>query len=235
MWYDNWHPLSPLIENFGERILDDSNLALDAKLESIIQGNSCNWPSVGSDLILELISSTPTALIPSERNKRVFQNSKCNTSMVVQNILDQISFRLRWCSPLAMLCLGYASYMAVSFVDVCSSEVCAFFGVEALSFLEGKSEWGNLARCRLWCFGGSESILSIFPIEGVCPGLPVCFAPSGFRDLLFVAVGDAVQAWMVSPPGWLGIVLVASCQRWVQWGVLGGCLWLLFVALAYGL
>ncbi|GFY94285.1 hypothetical protein Acr_09g0007310 [Actinidia rufa] len=104
MWYGNWHPLSPLIENFGERILDDSNLALDAKLESIIQGSSCNWPSAGSDLILELISSTPTALIPSEKNKRVFQNSKCNTSMVVQNIVDQISFRLRWCSPLAMLC-----------------------------------------------------------------------------------------------------------------------------------
>ena len=67
-----------------------------------------------------------------ERNKRIFQNSKCNTSMVVQNITsftrlsdlnenilngnfvydltvlcsltDQVSFRLRWCSPLAMLC-----------------------------------------------------------------------------------------------------------------------------------
>ncbi|GFY80218.1 hypothetical protein Acr_01g0000270 [Actinidia rufa] len=35
-----------------------------------------------------------------------------------------------------------------------------------------------------------------------------------------------------SSPGWLGIVLIASCQRWVQWGVLGGCLWLVFVALA---
>ena len=65
MWYDNWHPVSPLIEHFGEMILDDSNLALDAKLESIIQGGSWNWPSASSDLILELISNTPTALIPS--------------------------------------------------------------------------------------------------------------------------------------------------------------------------
>ncbi|GFY80214.1 hypothetical protein Acr_01g0000230 [Actinidia rufa] len=39
-----------------------------------------------------------------ERNKRVLQNSKCNVSMVVQNIVDQVSFRLRRCPPLAMLC-----------------------------------------------------------------------------------------------------------------------------------
>lgn len=40
LWYDNWHPLGPLVEKFGRRIIYDSGLAEDAKVSAILRNNS---------------------------------------------------------------------------------------------------------------------------------------------------------------------------------------------------
>ena len=54
-WFDNWHSLSPLLDHFGGRILDDNASPRNAKLESFIRGSSWNWPNATSHTLLEFI------------------------------------------------------------------------------------------------------------------------------------------------------------------------------------
>ncbi|XP_028125413.1 uncharacterized protein LOC114322337 [Camellia sinensis] len=65
LWYDNWHPLGPLWKKFGDRILYDSNLNSETKVNQIMDGDSWKWPVPNSWEIRELISSTPTSCRPN--------------------------------------------------------------------------------------------------------------------------------------------------------------------------
>lgn len=44
MWYDLWHPLGPLLDKFGSRIVYDSGLPLNAKVSLIVHNAGWTFP-----------------------------------------------------------------------------------------------------------------------------------------------------------------------------------------------
>lgn len=40
LWYDNWHPLGPLVSKFGTRIIYDSGISEDATVSAILSNNN---------------------------------------------------------------------------------------------------------------------------------------------------------------------------------------------------
>ncbi|XP_028119111.1 uncharacterized protein LOC114316615 [Camellia sinensis] len=65
LWFDNWHPIGPLWNKFGDRIIYDSALNSDTKVSKIIDGSSWKWPFPNSWEIQELISSTLVCFHPN--------------------------------------------------------------------------------------------------------------------------------------------------------------------------
>ena len=52
LWHDFWNPLGPILPLFGERILYDSAIHMNAYVASIMDGERWNWPvTVSVDLI----------------------------------------------------------------------------------------------------------------------------------------------------------------------------------------
>ncbi|KAL7254042.1 hypothetical protein ACSBR1_008397 [Camellia fascicularis] len=64
LWHDNWHPVGSIRDNFGDRIIYDSGLHEEAKVSSIVNGDSWNWPFPNSWEIRDLISLTPQTFKP---------------------------------------------------------------------------------------------------------------------------------------------------------------------------
>lgn len=44
LWFDNWHPLGPLLSKFGPRIVYDSGISKDAFVKAIIKDNQWAFP-----------------------------------------------------------------------------------------------------------------------------------------------------------------------------------------------
>ena len=44
LWFDNWHPLGPLVVRFGRHIIYDSGLGPHATVADVIQGREWAWP-----------------------------------------------------------------------------------------------------------------------------------------------------------------------------------------------
>lgn len=65
LWFDNWHPIGSLWAKFGDRIIYDSALGLDAKVKDIVDNDCWKWPVISSWEIKELIESTPPLSILS--------------------------------------------------------------------------------------------------------------------------------------------------------------------------
>ncbi|XP_028063697.1 uncharacterized protein LOC114266935 [Camellia sinensis] len=65
LWYDNWPPLGPLWKKFGDKILYNSSLNSETKVNQIVDGGSWKWHVPNSWEIRELISSTPTSYKPN--------------------------------------------------------------------------------------------------------------------------------------------------------------------------
>ena len=65
LWYDNWHPVGPLICKFGERIIRISGLGKEAKVEAIVEGSDWRWPTARSPVWLELQRATPSDFRPN--------------------------------------------------------------------------------------------------------------------------------------------------------------------------
>lgn len=43
LWMDNWHPVGSLLDKYDNRIIDDSSLRRNAKMEDIINGKDWKW------------------------------------------------------------------------------------------------------------------------------------------------------------------------------------------------
>jgi len=60
LWYDNWHPLGPLVEKFGPRIVYDSGLADGATVSTILQSpNRWHFPVTQTLELNEVRSALP--------------------------------------------------------------------------------------------------------------------------------------------------------------------------------
>jgi len=60
LWFDNWHPHSPLVDSYGERFIYDSGMAKNAKVNVLIQNSEWKTPTtqaIGWHPIIEAIPS----------------------------------------------------------------------------------------------------------------------------------------------------------------------------------
>lgn len=64
LWYDNWHPLGPLIEKFSPRVALDSGIPRDASVSHIILNSNWAFPITQTVELNEIRRSLPP-LIPS--------------------------------------------------------------------------------------------------------------------------------------------------------------------------
>ena len=62
LWFDNWHPIGPLLSHYNDNIIDDSTLPRYAKVDSIIRDRRWHWPLANSPNILTLKESTSTLI-----------------------------------------------------------------------------------------------------------------------------------------------------------------------------
>ena len=54
LWFDNWHPLGPLWDKFGPRIIYDSAIPLHAKVKDIIVAGEWQWPRMNTLELMEV-------------------------------------------------------------------------------------------------------------------------------------------------------------------------------------
>lgn len=66
LWYDNWHPLGPLVAKYGTRIIYDSSLTEGATVSDILNSNSqWNFPVTQTWELNEIREGLPTLLRPN--------------------------------------------------------------------------------------------------------------------------------------------------------------------------
>ena len=69
LWHDFWNPLGPILPLFGERILYDSVLHRNARVNSVMEGTIWNWlVTVSTDLITLKNNCTNYPLDTSREN-----------------------------------------------------------------------------------------------------------------------------------------------------------------------
>jgi hypothetical protein len=72
LWFDNWHPHSPLADSYGERFIYDSGMEKNVRVNVLI--NNLEWripttQAIGWHPIVEAIPSLYCALSRSEFNR----------------------------------------------------------------------------------------------------------------------------------------------------------------------
>jgi hypothetical protein len=68
LWFDNWHPLGPLVERFGSRIAYDSGLSIDSKVSSILNTtHQWQFPITQTWELNEIRSNLPSLIGPSQQ------------------------------------------------------------------------------------------------------------------------------------------------------------------------
>lgn len=48
LWFDNWHPLGPIVQKYSSRICYDAAIPVYAKVNTIIEEKGWKWPAVRS-------------------------------------------------------------------------------------------------------------------------------------------------------------------------------------------
>ena len=71
LWYDNWHPLGPLLVKFPPRVAYDAALPLDARVEEIIVNGEWLWPSANSPDLIEIRAHMHAVLSPRDTHDTV--------------------------------------------------------------------------------------------------------------------------------------------------------------------
>ena len=54
LWFDYWHPVGPIVDSLGERVIYDSGLDRMATVASIISDSSWHWPPSRSAALVDL-------------------------------------------------------------------------------------------------------------------------------------------------------------------------------------
>ncbi|GKU97302.1 hypothetical protein SLEP1_g10467 [Rubroshorea leprosula] len=66
LWFDFWHPTGPLLEVYGQKIVQDTAIPLQAKLSQVVQGNFWKWPPARSPELLQIQIALCGNLYPNE-------------------------------------------------------------------------------------------------------------------------------------------------------------------------
>lgn len=54
VWFGNWHPLGPLYDRFGNRVIYDSRLLRNALVKNIIHHGSWKWLAYNSIHLIDI-------------------------------------------------------------------------------------------------------------------------------------------------------------------------------------
>ena len=71
LWYDNWHPLGPLLDRFGPRVTYDAALNLNARVSDVINGGRWDWPIANTFELMEIREQMSNLPAPSTSNDTV--------------------------------------------------------------------------------------------------------------------------------------------------------------------
>lgn len=63
-WLDNWHPLGPLYDKFGESVVYDLGRSLSSKVSTIIQNEDWKWPRQRNRITQSIMAHTPSDFKP---------------------------------------------------------------------------------------------------------------------------------------------------------------------------
>ena len=84
LWYDNWHPLGPLLDKFGPRVVYDVALGLHARVSTVIEGDWWHWPLTNTLELMEIRDLMTTVPSPSDTSDSIIwvpsPNGKFSTS-----------------------------------------------------------------------------------------------------------------------------------------------------------
>lgn len=64
LWMDHWHPIGPLFQHYGRRVVYNMGRSLGAKVPSIISHGAWVGPRAMNAVTQEIVSLTPAELIP---------------------------------------------------------------------------------------------------------------------------------------------------------------------------
>ena len=64
LWLDNWHPLGPLYQKFGDRVVHNLGRSLSAKVTSIIHNGSWKLPTLRNRDIQQIMVNNLATLHP---------------------------------------------------------------------------------------------------------------------------------------------------------------------------
>ena len=65
LWYNNWHPLGPLLNKFGQRVVYDAALSINARVSVIVEGDRWHWPLTNTMELMEIRDLMVNVPIPS--------------------------------------------------------------------------------------------------------------------------------------------------------------------------
>ena len=71
LWYDNWHPLGPFLEEFEPRVIYDSTLYLKSKVSDTIEGDEWKWPLTNTLELMEIREHMVHLSLPSSNNDKI--------------------------------------------------------------------------------------------------------------------------------------------------------------------
>ena len=69
LWFDNWMPMGPIHEAMGNRVIYDSGLPRDARVQAIIHVNRSHWPVANSTELITLKELTQD-IPPPDHDRR---------------------------------------------------------------------------------------------------------------------------------------------------------------------
>ena len=91
MWLDNWHPLGPLLEKYGPRVVYDSGLDSHAKVKEVIQDSQWCWPPANSWQLMEIKNKVDVR--PNSEEDRAWWQPSPNGCFSTSTAWDSIRSR----------------------------------------------------------------------------------------------------------------------------------------------
>lgn len=102
VWLDNWHPLGPLYQKFGESVVYNLGRSLFARVADIIQDGIWLWPRPRNKVTLQIIDATPAGFLPTlQSDDEVFcspSSSGLYSTTSAWNAIRTIGQTQSWCS-----------------------------------------------------------------------------------------------------------------------------------------
>ncbi|KAL7265453.1 hypothetical protein ACSBR1_003264 [Camellia fascicularis] len=89
LWFDNWLPLGPFFNRFGDRVISDSGIQKFAKVESVIYGSRWKWPVCRNWELNEIKAAVLADMKPSLVNDKVVWLPSSDGQFFIKSAWDE--------------------------------------------------------------------------------------------------------------------------------------------------